>query len=187
MVKITFRRALIGIPIFMAVIVVAVWAFSYHPSEFNGGVGIIDSGLFYYPRYHAQLGYLPFWKNGEYQFTVRGLPPGPLDLTLQVMDASYADSEELTSSSTTLAVSIAENSQKEVCRASGNLADSIKPSSWVLTGGTDYAAFWHENCLELPISRFKTYTLRVRVSGVDNRSPHKMLRPALQGGGIELP
>src|SRR5882762_1229303 len=72
----------------LLLLVLAVWAFSYHSFEFKGGLGVSDTGFLSYPRYHAQLGELPSWKNGEYQFTVRGLPPGPLDLVLQVPNAT---------------------------------------------------------------------------------------------------
>ncbi len=57
--------------------VAAVWATSYHTWEFKGGEAIRDSGFFFYPRYHAQLGRLALWEAGEYQFTARGLPQIP--------------------------------------------------------------------------------------------------------------
>lgn len=49
------------------------------------------------------------------------------------------------------------------------------------------ATFWHPVCQNLAISRSKAYTIKVVVSGVNNRSPHKMLMAVLQGGGNELP
>jgi len=170
-------------------IVVLFWAGSYHPSEFKGGVGIRDSGVFSYPRYHAQLGALPLWKNGTYQFTVRGLPPDLLDLVLQVPDARGADREELMSLSTSVSASIADSSGKEVCTAAGSLSDARRrgPSSWVLASSSLHASFWHPRCQQLPISRFKTYTVKVTVSEADPRSPQRMITPILQGGGVELP
>src|SRR5271169_6341102 len=92
----TAKRVLILVAA-LAVIIVAVIVFSYHSFEFKGGVGILDSGFFSYPRYRAQLGELPLWKTGEYTFVVRGLPPGPLDLELQVPEATDTDRAELTS------------------------------------------------------------------------------------------
>jgi hypothetical protein len=189
MMKITGRRVLTMVPILIAVLVVAVWTFSYHSFEFKGGMGIRDSGFFSYPRYHAQLGELPLWRSGEYQFTVRGLPPGPLDLVLQVPDATDVDRAWLTSLSTSLNASITDSSGKQVCAANGNLSDAGNRdrSSWVLASSSSSASFWQPNCQQIPISRFKTYTVKVTVSGGDDRSPHKVLKPILQGGGNELP
>lgn len=115
-------RAVIGLLIGL---VVVMWAVSYHPGvEFKGGVGIRDSGFFSYPRFHAQLGELPLWKTGEYRSTVRGLPPGPLDMKLRVTDSNYAGSSELASLSTRVNVLITDSSGKEVCSASGRLSDA---------------------------------------------------------------
>jgi hypothetical protein len=72
MMKIAARRGLMMVPVFIAALVVAVWVFSYRSFEFKGGVGVRDSGVFSYPRYHAQLDDLPLWKSGEYQFIVVG-------------------------------------------------------------------------------------------------------------------
>ena len=187
--KIAVRRALMVVSVLMAFLVVAVWAFSYHSFEFKGGMGIRDSGFLSYPRYHAELGELPLRKAGEYQFTVRGLPPESLDLSLQVLDATIDDTSELTSLSTSVRVSITDGSGKELCAASGKLSDAKRPglSSWVLESSDSHAEFWHPRCLQLPISRYKTYSVKLTISGVDDRSPHKMLAPNLAGGGNELP
>jgi hypothetical protein len=186
---ITSRPVLITVPVVIVVLIIAVWAFSYHSFEFKGGVGIRDSGVFSYPRYHALLGELPLWKDGEYQFTVRGLPPGPLDLVLQVPDATDADRLELTSLSASVSASIAGSTRKEVCTATGRLSNAIyrDRSSWVLAASSSRASFCQPRCQQLPISRFKSYTVKVTVSGSDGRMPHKMLKPILRGGGNELP
>src|ERR1700676_482355 len=86
-------------------LLILFWAVSYHPWEFRGGLSLHDSGFFSYPRYHAQLGEVPIWKVGEYQFTVRGLPPEPLDLKLQVLDSTEANRAELIVLSTIVSVS----------------------------------------------------------------------------------
>jgi hypothetical protein len=175
----------------LALIVAAIvaWALSYHTFEFNGGLGIRNSGFFSYPRYSAQIGEVPLWKEGRYQYTVRGLPPGPLDLVLQALGATDADAAQLTSFSTTLTASVMDNSGSEICRATGNLADARNGnrSTWVLTSSPTSASFWEPRCQRLPISRFKTYTIVVTVSGVVDSSVHKMLMATLQGGGNELP
>jgi hypothetical protein len=176
-----------GILVFL---VAVVWAASYHPRvEFKGGAGVRDSGFFSYPRFHAALGHLPMWKAGEYEFTVRGLPPGPLDLKLQVSDGTYAESTELTSLSSAVSVSIAESSGKEVCSASGRLSDAKVRGlgSWVLESSSSHASFWNPRCQKLAISRFKTYTAKVTIADADPHSPQKDLTLMLEGGGTELP
>jgi hypothetical protein len=52
-----------------------------------------------------------------------------------------------------------------------------------------YASFWNSNGCEndVPISRFKSYTLVVNVTGVAPHSPKLVVVPVLKGGGIELP
>jgi hypothetical protein len=187
--KATGKRVLIMTSILIAVLVAMVWAFTYHTSEFGGGIGIRDTGFFSYPRYHAQVGDLPLWKNGEYLFTVHGLPPGPLDLALHVRDANSADRAQLTSLPIRASVSIADSDGKKICTASGSLSDAERRglNSWVLTSSDISASFWHPSCQHLPISGHKTYMVKVTLSGADDRSPHKTLVPVLQGGGNELP
>src|SRR5260370_22287578 len=97
LMRITARRVLMMAPVLIAALAVAIWAFCYSAFELTGGVGIRDSGFFSYPRYHAQLGDLPLWKDGEYQCIVRALPPDPLDLSLEVVDATDARQTELPS------------------------------------------------------------------------------------------
>jgi hypothetical protein len=182
-------RALLVVVAVVLAIAVSLWACSYHTFEFKGGVGIRDSGFFSYPRYHAQLGDLPLWKDGEYQFTVRGLPPDPLNLSLEVVDATDADRKELTSLSSSVEVSIVDDSGKQVCTGSGRLSDADTRGlySWVLESSNSHASFWHNRCQQLPISRSKTYSVKVTVSQADAHSPHKMLMAVLKGGGNELP
>ena len=187
--KVTSKRVLTRVAVFIAVLVAAAWALSYHRFEFKGGIGVRDTGFFSYPRYHAQLGNVPLWKAGEYQFTVHGLPSDPLDLKLQVSNGTYAESAELASLSTAVSVSIADGSGKEVCSASGHLSEAKLRGSngWVLESSSSHASFWHPHCQNLPISRFKSYTTKVAVLDVDPRSPQKELTPVLEGGGTELP
>lgn len=185
----TSKRVLISVSVFISVLVLAVWALSYHTFEFKGGMGIRDSGIFSYPRYHAEVGQMPLWKDGEYQFTVKGLPSDPLDLSLQVLDASDNDTPELTSLSTSMGVSIVDGSGHVLCVANGRLSDAKLRGlkSWVLASSSSHAAFWHPGCQQLPISRFKTYTVKLTLASADPSSPHRTIQAALQGGGNELP
>jgi hypothetical protein len=174
----------------IAAVVVGGWAVSYHTFEFKGGLGIQDSGFFSYPRYHAQLGDVPIWQDGTHQFTVHGLPPARLDLTLVVSGATDADRESLTSLSTSVNASIVEEgSGTSLCAATDRFPDvrNRGGSSWVLSSSTTSASFWHPSCQQILIRRFKSYTITVTVSGTNDRSQHRMLRVVLQGGGNELP
>src|SRR5260370_33598720 len=189
LMRITGRSVLMMAPVLIAALAVAIWAFSYSAFEFKGGVGIRDSGFFSYPRYHAQLGDLPLWKDGEYQFTVRGLPPDPLDLSLEVVDATDADRTELTSLSSSVGVSIVDDSGKQVCTVSGRLSDANTRGlySWVLESSNSHASFWHNRCQQMSISRSKTYTVKVTVSQAEAHSPHQTLMAVLTHRGHSFP
>lgn len=181
------KRAWLIILVALFIAGVALWAFSYHTWEFKGGEAIRDSGFFSYPRYHAQLGRLPLWEPGEYQFAVRGIPPDSLALELQVLEATQAD--RLPSLSTSVSATVTDSSGKLLCTASGRLSESGTRglSTWVLASSVSNKSFWHPRCRELPISRSKAYIVRVTVSDVDPRSPHRTIMVILQGGGNELP
>jgi hypothetical protein len=189
MMKSKSMRAMLVLALLVLIVAGSLWAFGYHTFEFKGGIGISDSGFFSYPRYHAEVGELPLWKNGEYSFTVHGLPPGPLDLALRVRDATYADSSELKSLSTSVSVFLTDNDGKQICTANGSLSDARDRahSGWVLTSSDVSASFWHPGCQNLPISRFKTYTAKVVLSGEAARPPDRMVVLQLKGGGEELP
>lgn len=112
------------------------------------------SGFFSYPHYHAELGKLPLWKDGEYQFRVKGVPPEHLDLAVQVLDANYDNTAELTSLSTSISISISDASGHVLCSVDGKLSDATRRdlNSWVLASSPIYAAFWHRNRQQLSIS-----------------------------------
>ena len=183
------KRAMLVVAAVLLVLFATIWIFSYHTSEFKGGLSIQDSGFFSYPRYHAQLGQFPLWEPGEHQFTVRGLPPGPEYLQLYVEDATHADRAELTSLSTSVEVSIVDSAGKEICAGNGRLSDAEtrERETWVLSSSASSALFWHESCREFPISTSKTYTIKIKLSEVHAHSPHRTLLAVLAGGGQELP
>jgi len=183
------KREWLAVIFLLAVLVAGLWAFSYHTSQFQGGLEIRDSGYFSYPRYHAVLGKFPLWESGEYQFTVRGLPPGREHLQLYVEQATYDNRAELTSLSTSVEVSIVDSAGKEICAGNGRLSDAETRDvdTWVLSSSASSASFWHNSCREFPISTAKTYTIRIKLSEVDAHSPHRTITAMLAGGGYELP
>ena len=117
--KTSGKRFATAILVIAALTIAAIWRLGYHTSAFKGGVDFRDSGLFSYPRYHAQLGVLPLWQDGEHRFDVWVLPPGPLDLELNVEDATGADRAELTSLSTSVSASIFEVPGTKICSETG--------------------------------------------------------------------
>jgi hypothetical protein len=183
------KRAMLVVAAVLLVLFATIWVFSYHTSEFKGGLSIQDSGFLSYPRYHAQLGQFALWEPGEHQFTLRGLPPGPLGLSLEVQNATDADRAELMSLLTLVSVSITDSSGKEVCNSSGRLWDpgTRGGSNWVLASNSSGAYLWQPRCQDLPISRLKTYIVKCVVADVDARSQHWTIAPVLAGGGNELP
>jgi len=185
----TGRKSLRSLIIAVPLLVVVVWACMYHPFEFKGGITVRDSGFFTYPRYHAELAHIPLGQNGEYQFKVSGLPPGPLNLKLRVSNSGHTEVPELSSLSTAANVSVIDNSGRELCSASGRLSDAKMRGigGWVLESSASNASFWHPACENLAISRFRTYIVKVTLSEVDPHSPNKQLTPILEGGGTELP
>ena len=181
------RKRLVIVLALMASALVIMWAVSYHAFEFTGGLGIHDSGFFVYPRYRAQLGEVPLFKDGDYLFKVRGLPPGPLDLVLQVPGSTATDRAALTSVTATVLVSVAGSDGSQLCSAGGGFSDPTNDSGWTLTSSAASASFWSSRCQHLPISRFNTYNVAVRVLGTHEGYPHRTVIPVLQGGGNELP
>ncbi|HKV90976.1 MAG TPA: hypothetical protein VJW20_00360 [Candidatus Angelobacter sp.] len=186
--KVSVRRT-VTVAAVLAVVLLTIWVYSYHTFEFKGGLSIQDSGFFSYPRYQVRVGEVPLWKNGEYHFAVRGLPPVPLDLRLEVRNATAADSVQLMSLPTFITVSIADRSAKAVCRASGRLSDRRNQDGfiWVLTADNSGAWLWQTHCQNVAVSRFKSYVVNVTVGDVDPQSHHWTIIPILEGGGSELP
>lgn len=166
-----------------------IWAMGYQTWEFKGGESMRDSGFFSYPRYHAVLGRLPLGEAGKYEFSVRGMPPDPMILALDVLDATHAEREELTSLSTLVSVTITDASGNVLCTASGHLFDAKRRdlSSWVLASSASDAYFWHPGCREFRVSPSRSYVMDLNLSDVDPLSPHKTILVILEGGGNELP
>jgi len=114
----------------------------YRRSEFKGGLGIRDNGVFSYPRYHAEVGRFPL-SDGEYSYKVDGLPPEPLTLTLQVENGSEAQRTKLTAIPARVMVAITESSGGKVCSADGYLAESngVADHKWILAGSASGAYY----------------------------------------------
>jgi hypothetical protein len=168
---------------------VFLWLTRYNTSDFNGGQGIVDSGTFSYPRYHAQIGTVPLSRAGENRFTVKGLPPGRLALKLEIMGKSIPSRDQLSSLSTNVQVVVIDGSEHELCNASGRLSNASTrgEGGWALAGAVPPMYFWNSQCLDIPIKRTSPYTVSISVSEIDPTFPDISAVVKLDGGGIELP
>jgi hypothetical protein len=176
------RRTLIIAGALVIAVFSAFWLFGYSTRQFKGGLGIRDSGFFSYPRYYARIGQFPLWKPGEYQFTVRGLPSDPLDLSLHVLDVTDEDRAQMAALLTSVEVSVTDSFGNPVCACGGRLN-----GGWVFLSGPERTLFRHYRCRDLPISRSVTYVVKVALAKIDARSPHRTVELIMTGGGNELP
>jgi len=117
-------------------------------------------------------------------YTLKGLPPVPLTLVLEVIDRRLVDPKDfdvLRGMSTAVSVRIADVHGRTVCFASGALKD------WVLTQGFQYAGYWHPNCRDVRFHEGMSYTMTVTVDGESSDSAPLVIVPTMQGGENELP
>jgi hypothetical protein len=137
--------------------------------------------------YQIKMRPIPFYKAGEYAFHLRGLPDEDLTLQLYADGKTDGDRDELTHLDTTLDASLVDETGHVICRASGMPRDGQNQHIWVLMSGPLEAAFWHWNCAHLPLKPSVSYTLTVRLSDVDPKTPKINLIPVLEGGHLDLP
>jgi hypothetical protein len=163
------------------------WLSSYQTWGFHGDGKIRDSGVFTYPRYHVELNQIPFSEAGEHHFSFTGAPPEKMWLQFGIVGKTGRDATELTSLKTEIDVLLQDDQGNVLCTASGVPIQGAKHGGWILTYSSDYAAFYNLACVDLPMSRRRSYALQVGIKSVDDRSPSVFLVPTLLGGGIELP
>ena len=180
----TWKRAVAAIP----VLVLLVWACSYHTYEFKGGIAMNDGGFFSYPRYHARLGRVDVIHQKRAIFDFGGLPSEDFDLYLKVENPPFDGYGEIRQLPVMISVTLTDESGKEICAATGPIANGslVNQSNWILsTGGRD-SYFWNEHCLQFPVHRFRKYRLIV---DTDDRAGigSLIIIPTLGGGGVELP
>jgi hypothetical protein len=182
-----FRRAPVA-PLYTVLLLVLLNSACYRRSEFKGGLGIRDNGVFSYPRYRAEVGRFPL-SNGEYSFKITGLPAQRLMLTLQVENGMEAQRTHLASIPAHVTVTIAEASGLMVCKADGYLAESngVADHKWILAGSASEAYYWNSDCQDIAIHRRRTYDVTVHISETDHSTPADEVTLVLAGGGIELP
>jgi hypothetical protein len=137
--------------------------------------------------YRIVMRTIPFNQEGEYVFHFRGLPDEELSLELQVEGKTDKDREELTHLDTKLSALLVDQNNHIVCQASGVPKDGNNEHIWVVMSGGNDVAFWHWNCVHMPLKPSVSYTLTLRVSNVDPKTPKINLLPVLEGGRPDLP
>jgi len=136
--------------------------------------------------YQIKMRPIPFNQAGEYIFHFRGIPDEDMSLQLYAEGKSNENREELTHLETTLDALLVDQNGHVVCQASGMPRDGQNEHIWVVMSGME-AAFWHWNCVHMPLKPSVSYTLTLRVSNVDLKTPKINLLPVLEGGQPDLP
>jgi hypothetical protein len=179
--RLTVRRALAVVA--AAVVVLAWLALPYGASRYRGDGAITDRGFWSYPRYRISLPPMDLKADRPHLYKLRGTPPVPLTLVLEVVGPrplEEKDLDALSSVGTRVSVTITDDHGKAVVSASGPL------NEWVLTRGNQYAAFWHRDWVARRLRQGTTYTLTVSAGG-GSATPPLEIAPTLEGGGNELP
>ncbi len=137
--------------------------------------------------YQIKMRPIPFYQAGEYVFHFRGLPDEELTLQLYAEGKTEKNREELTHLETTLGALLVDQNGRIICQASGMPRDGQNEHIWVLTSSGFDAAFWHWNCVHMPLKPSVSYTLTLRISNVDSNAPKINLLPMLEGGQPDMP
>jgi hypothetical protein len=84
---------------------------------------------------------------------------------------------------TNLSAELLDANGQVLCTAKG--APVSKASErWVLNSSFNHAAYWHDGCRSVSLSR-ADYQLRVTVGAIDPRSPEIEIQVLLEGGGFD--
>lgn len=186
-----------------------VFADEYPAMRFRGDGHFSGGPVF---GYWIKLKPIPFYQAGEHVFRFRGVPRQEMSLQLYVEGTGEKKRAELTNLNTQLDARLVDQNGAVVCQASGIVPTETDPDctdckdhpenckpmteeeiearyqrEWVLMSGGDEAAYWHANCLRMPLKPSKIYTLTLRVRNVDQKTPKINLVPTLEGGQLDLP
>ncbi len=169
-------------------IALIVWLLtSYRISKFQGDGVISDTGFWSYPRYHVALNVIPLFETSAYKFSLAGLPPEKMTLSLDLPGKSAEDRIMLSKLRNKIDASVVDDQGHVVCKVSGFISDGITESGWIITSTNSSAAIYQKACADMPIHNHRTYVLTVRLSNVDPDSKAIYLKPYISGGGNELP
>lgn len=159
-------------------------AYEYPAWRFRGDGRISGGPLF---GHDVKMSAIPFDQAGEYVFHFRGLPNERMSLQLYAEGKTDRDREELTHLGTALDALLVDHNGGIVCQATGMARDGQNEHVWVVMSSGDEAAFWHWHCVHMPLQSSESYTLTLRISNVDPKTPRIRLLPVLEGDRLDLP
>jgi hypothetical protein len=125
-------------------------------------------------------------------FTFTGVPSEEMSLMLYVEGSSLDDFDALKTVQMEITARLFEEattpqtSRRALCEAKGSPSGKYPEFQWVVTASAYHAAFWHCQCLRMPLSKLRRYTLDLEITPTGPALPTKTLVPTLEGGGIQL-
>jgi hypothetical protein len=175
------------IALIMVVSTIAVlWCADEYPAlRFHGDARFSGGPVF---GYTLRMRSIPFYQAGEYVFHFRGMPNEEMSLQLYPENKTDKDELELKHLETTLEAGLVAQDGRIVCEASGRpLKSGSNANGWVLMVRGDEVAYWHWNCVHMPLKSSESYTLTLRIRDVDPKTPRINLLPYFEGGQPDLP
>lgn len=170
--------------IVISAIAVLLWVADEYPFlRFRGDANFTGGPVL---GYRIKMRPIPFAQAGEYVFHFRGLPDEELSLLLYTEGKTGENREEFTHLGTTLDALLVDQNGQIVCQASGMPREGQNEHIWVVMSDGFDAAFWHWNCVHMPLKSSVSYTLTLRISNVDPKTPKIKLLPVLEGGQPDL-
>jgi hypothetical protein len=177
------RNKKIAVAVVLSIVASLWFADEYPHLRFRGDAQFSGGPVF---GYQIKMRPIPFSQAGRYVFHFRGIPNEDMSLQLYAEGKSHDNREELTHLDTTLDALLVEQNGRVVCQATGMPRDGQNEHIWVVMSGND-AAFWHWNCVHMPLKSSVSYTLTLSVSNIDSKTPKINLLPVLEGGQLDLP
>jgi hypothetical protein len=117
---------------------------------------------------------------GEHVFRFRQTHSREMTLLLEVQGSTHEpDRQRLTHLRITIEATLLNHSGRTICHAAGSPREGVTTDNWVLRTGHGEAAFWHNGCRELKLTR-SDYTLTIRIRSVDPNTPKVAVTPAFE-------
>jgi hypothetical protein len=169
-------------------LVLYIWS-PWDSFRYHGDGKFSDQGFFSYPRHIVTFSDIPLDETSEHHFHFRGVPNEEMRLMLYVKDRradTMADMQQLEFLPVTIEAVLTDDRGHVSCRASGRPGTGTTDQVWVLMSGWG-TAYWHNNCVRVPVYPTRTYDLAIRVTDVGQGVERIVVAPELTGGGFELP
>jgi hypothetical protein len=182
--------ASIGVVVLTALTVVVLFV-PHSVWSYRGPGTMRDYGVLGYPRYELKL---PSMSVGDKyrSFSFTGVPSEEMSLELYVVGTTIERLTPLTKWHAQITAQLFEEAtplmpRRVLCSATGSPSEGQRDGRWVVTGSSIHAALWHAECLRIPMSKERRYTLTLEIAGADSSSLARVLVPTFEGGGYELP